>query len=889
MVIVLIALLFNTSFGQVVQPPVDPNQLKEKLNQGVDSSNRRELTEDELMQKYFNKRAKPKAKLGSEFKLPVYYEGMRSPLVQIKAKGNEQLTGLTDVQVDAKAIVLILTELADKNWLSKLDHIKSKCEDIFKKEKKDEKTVCWEPISAFEDPDVNVILNEKLLEIRIRIKPEFRSVKVTTLRSYANQEDRVTDEPSWFSSIINLNLKETFNSNKLIYKNGREPYLLNLNLATRFGGFLLEANGYTREKLTGVPSNEPSFARTNVTGIVDFESISARSQIGDITYPVDGYQIYRPMAGLSFFTQSTLKSSIATAPGDSYELNLLRPSKIKIFINDRVIQILELPAGRHNLRDFPFIQGENNLKIEITDDLGRTEAQDYSLFVTNKLLKPSQHQYSYSAGIPSTDTNGVRSYDSEKTTISAFHRYGYSSKLTLGANIQVDPFQSVSGFEFSFVSKKGYYTIEPALSLNKNNPSGFAAKLNYTIQDIYGEEKNKVSTNYEAIYTSEHFSRLGTLLPTNQTALTLKAAHSRGLSNKSNVNLGIDYNFSRSVVGLTSISDSYSFTLGAGRVLGNGFNTFFSLRQAKTTTGDSLSFLVTLLWTPPKERQFLSLSSSSSSSTTRADWTNMPVDGVGGLKSNVNIISKPSGNAYGLGLDYLANRYTVLVNHQVEVQKEDLTVSPPVTSTSLSSTALNLGTALVFANGKFAITRPVYDSFIIFSPLDNLDDETVMVNPQKNGTYTAETDWLGAAVYSELPSYTVSDIELKSKVNKLGISLPRDHFTLKPKYRSGYAVIIGTEATVYLKSKLIIQNSEGASMLSGRAVYLDDKNVEPVAVFTNRKGLLRSEGFRRGRYRLEVSSEDLNYEPVEFLIPEDAPDEFELAPIQLKEIKDEKK
>ena len=72
-------------------------------------------------------------------------------------------------------------------------------------------------------------------------------------------------------------------------------------------------------------------------------------------------------------------------------------------------------------------------------------------------------------------------------------------------------------------------------------------------------------------------------------------------------------------------------------------------------------------------------------------------------------------------------------------------------------------------------------------------------------------------------------------------------------------------------------------MLVGSAVYLNDSKVEPVTVFTNKSGLLRSEGFRTGRFKLEIS--DDQYEPVEFEIPSSVTDEFEIPSIQLKERK----
>ena len=193
---------------------------------------------------------------------------------------------------------------------------------------------------------------------------------------------------------------------------------------------------------------------------------------------------------------------------------------------------------------------------------------------------------------------------------------------------------------------------------------------------------------------------------------------------------------------------------------------------------------------------------------------------------------------------------------------------------------MQFGTALVFAGGKFAISKPVYDSFVIFNPLKNLNKTPAVVNKQKDGSYVAATDWLGSAVVSEISSYYSTALNLDTLDSKTAVSFPADHFVVKPNYKSGYVIDIGSNATVYLKTKLMREDGMPASMISAYAINLDDSDIEPITIFTNRAGLVRSEGFRPAKYRLDFPGKE--YEPTNFEIPDSASDEYDMPSLKLK-------
>lgn len=871
------------------------SEYDKKLSEGVDTSNRRQLSDQELLDKFFKKNQnqavnQKKAKVY----FPVFYEGMSQPLTQIEVSFDTTIRGVENLKVDADAIINILEQLVDPIWMPKLSGLKSQCQDVLqskterikearqngKIDTEAEDITCWGVLTTVSDENVVIGFDDKLLEIRIRVKPEYRSVKIASITNASQVPDDVTHEPSWISGYLNMNLTQNFQSDNNIYKNGREPIAGKYDAALNLGSLVLEAEGRSLERRTEVESVDPDFVREDTRFVYDFPSFGARSQAGDLVYPVGPFQVYRPLAGASVFTKSSLKASRTTLPGTNYDLNLARRSKVSIYINEVLTQMIDLPAGRHNLRDFPFTVGKNELKLEITDDLGRTEIRNYTVLLTNELLREGESEFSYAVGSPWLEVLGVRQYDSKNQTMSLYHRYGATQGLTLGAAYQADQFQSVGSLEFLFSTSIGYFSLIPAYSKNQDEGSGYAFKTRYTIEDLSDKEKGKGNglTSFELLSTSTDFAELGNRSPINPTQLKFNVSHSRSLSTKTNINAAFSYSSNRET--LLSKGDSYSVSLGSGQRWIQNLSTNIGFRHTRSMAGeDDISVNLFLIWTFPAEKQFVTVSSGGSSNS-RIDWTNYTVGGVGSHRTRVNYQDKSKGPSYGGDFEYTANRAVLNASHQINIENADNSASPPVEKKSVHSTNLQFGTALVFAGGKLAVSKPVYDSFVIFNPLKNLNNATAVVNKQKDGSYIAATDWLGSAVAAELPSYYISDLNLDTLDSKATITLPVDHFVVKPNYKSGYVVDVGTNATVYLKTKLIREDGAAASMVSAYAINLDDSNIEPITIFTNRTGQVRSEGFRPGKYRLDFPG--LEYEPTNFEIPDSASDEYDMPPLKLK-------
>lgn len=860
-------ILFHTSiaFAQSQTSPFDAKKLK-----GVDTSTRRELSDEEIQQQFF-KGAKKQGPV--DVFMPVFYEHMNRSLTRLKTRVTQHPGAPSALEVDSRALLGVLEELVVSDWLEKFEPLKKSCEKS--------SDACLVPLTNFADEKVKIEFNEAALEVRIHVPPELRAPHSSSLFRYSLSDlDEPTNAPSFLSSFVNINATDTIrSSNASPYKDGRDPVNVQLDSGTRFGPIVIDASGRYTEYRPESTNGEPSFVRQDVRAITDFEKSKVRVQAGDLNYPVKGFQLFRPMGGVAFFTQFSLDPSHLTLPGGNYEIYLARPSKVMVYINEQLIQILDLPAGRHNLRDFPFNSGLNDLRLEITDDSGRTEVQRYAYFSSADLLKPGLNEVTYAFGQPSRDEIGKRVYDSNDSTISISHRRGMNQWLTLGLNVQHDPFQTITGAETLVSTKIGYFSLEPAYSTNQGQPSGYAGRLRYIMQEYVGKQKANRFTAVDFTSMSPHFSQLGIRNSFNYQAMKIEATHTREISKRTNLTFSSSYALNRKNNGLGAGGSAFSLNLGVANRWADGLSTTLNFRHTSLAgVTDEIAVMGFLVWAFSEQRQFVTASYDSGSNSSRADWTYQPSLGVGGFTTQANVEKKPTQTGYGGTIDYIGNRARLAAQQTVEVPAANPNDAPGTIRKAIDTTNLRLGTALVFAGGHFGLSRPVTDSFALLYPLENLRHQNVKVNPQMDESYIAETDWLGPAVDPELSSYSLTGLQIGQKNLKTGTVLPHDHFLIRPTYHSGYAIEIGSDATIYLKTTLIGTDGKPGSMLAGQAYYLDNMSREPVTVFTNRSGLLRSEGFRPGRYRLEIPE----YQPVEFTIPDSAKETYEMPAIQLK-------
>jgi hypothetical protein len=124
----------GTSTGRVIPAPMtQAPAIPEQNLKGVDTTNRRELSDDEINQQFFKK---PGNEEVSELYMPIYYERMQRALGRIPSRVTSKVGVITNIEVDGIAMMAVLEVLVVESWTSKFEKLKADCEAAKTDEKK---------------------------------------------------------------------------------------------------------------------------------------------------------------------------------------------------------------------------------------------------------------------------------------------------------------------------------------------------------------------------------------------------------------------------------------------------------------------------------------------------------------------------------------------------------------------------------------------------------------------------------------------------------------------------------------------------------------------------------------------------------------------------------
>jgi outer membrane usher protein len=294
--------------------------------------------------------------------------------------------------------------------------------------------------------------------------------------------------------------------------------------------------------------------------------------------------------------------------------------------------------------------------------------------------------------------------------------------------------------------------------------------------------------------------------------------------------------------------NSSGVNLTLGKRFGRGASLNLTLNRRALSTGQTENrAFVSLVFSFPKQRQTARFSHDTFTETSRADWQYHALNPIGGLDASLGAQRRPDDYDVVGGLRYNSYRAETSLSHDV--------TTPASSSHNLDSrTSVRFGTALVFADGQFALSRPVQDSFAIIVPHPGLAGQKIGVDPVRDA-YAARADWLGPAVVPGLSSYQVRKVTIDAPDLPLGYELGPSVHTVWPTYKSGTVIRVGTGATVLLSG--VLETAEGApvSLQAGEIVSVSEPKMAAIVVFTNRKGKFMAEGLKPGAFELRLFGE----------------------------------
>lgn len=583
------------------------------------------------------------------------------------------------------------------------------------------------------------------------------------------------------------------------------------------------------------------FTREGTRLVYDDRDRLVRWTAGDLLPISRGFTGAPQIAGVGVSRlYSILEPDRNVQPRGRSSFVLDRPGTVDVLINGQPIRSIRLDPGTYNLQDFPFVTGTNNVSLVVEDDSGRREILNFSTFFDRALLAQGLTEFGLFAGIRNPRNGGDRDYRFDEPAATGFIRRGISDTLTIGANFQAQRHGVVAGVEGVTATRIGTFGADFAVSQVRNFGFGYAFNVDYRTQ--WGDPAHLTSAIFSVEHRSGNFATPDTLLINDRINWDLAATISHSLGRGQQISASGEYRIGRS-----GFEDEYSARVSYSNQLTQRLSLLVEgVYDHNPFFGRDYGVRALLIY------RLSARSTASAEVDTRFERGRLSYQTSGG--QGVGAWSAGGSLEYvdgDVGVDgaatYNANRAELGISHRAGY---DISGSNIIDQ----RTSLRVGTAIAFADGAIALSRPIDDAFVMVRPYRGIKDATVYVDPRE-GHYTARSGTFGPAVDPNLLSYTERVISYDVPDAPIGFDLGRGNVRVFPPYRAGYLVTAGSEYSVTAIGTLLDEDGKPVSLLAGEVFEVAKPDRAPLQIFTNRTGRFGIAGLRPGRWRIVMPTQ----------------------------------
>lgn len=706
---------------------------------------------------------------------------------------------------------------------------------------------------------IGVEYDPRTLELRFNIPTERRASRAVSVSALDRSRLGEMIKPANFSAYINL--RSSMDLVEDGFDQGLRAPIMLLDGAVRLGPVVAESDAIWQPGAFG-----GDFQRLGSRLVYDDIKHLVRISAGDLETQARGFQSAPDIAGISIFrSYSVLNPQQVVRPRGDRAFRLDRASTVEVVVNGQQIRRLQLAPGNYNLRDFPFTQGGNDIRLNILDDTGRTEVVQFNLFVDQTQLAKGLSEFGLYAGVKAP--LGLRGPDYRNDWIaSGYYRRGLTDALTIGANFQADADSRMGGVEAVFGTPIG--TLGTNVSFSKVDGIGSGHAFNATFQRLI-QRPNGLGDTFSLFLErrSRRFTPVSFFLPDNPYKYEVGGGYTHAFT--TSLYGGVDARFSK---GRNGRPDVHNYRVSAGWRLSDRATLNAEARYQEDTLGREFSGFFSLI---VRLGRYSTVRSEfdSRDNRFRSSYQTLSGSGVGSYNVSADVERSDNGAGVSFNANYFANRAELGFSHFG-------TYSRGFGSSQNQRSTFRLGTSLAVAEGAVSVGRPIFDSFAIVKPHRSLGNADVVVDATTFGS-AANTGSLRAATLPGLPSYSDRTVPLDVKNTPPGTDIGQGTFRVFPSYRSGYVVTVGSDYNITALGLMIDADGQPISLISGTATEQAHPERPPQTVFTNRQGRFGATGLAPGKWRIEML--DAARSTFEIEIPGDASGVVQLGTIRSKE------
>ncbi len=685
----------------------------------------------------------------------------------------------------------------------------------------------------FEASGIGIRYNPQDPGLDLQIASERRASRTVQVTPLDRARIGEFAQPAGFSAYINIRGNADY-----LWEgpdDGFQEPIFFLDAAARIGGVVAET-----EAIYQPGSNGVDFQRLGSRLVYDDRHNLVRWTAGDLQTIARGFQSAPDIAGISVFrSYSVLQPQQIVRPRGDRSFRLDRPSTVEIQVNGQIVRRVALAPGVYNLRDFPFTQGANDIRLAVLDDTGRTEILRFNVFLDQSQLARGLTEFGLYGGVEAPLSADGPDY-SDDFAVSGFVRHGVSDTLTMGANFQANSDSQMGGIEAVMATPIG--TISGNFSISNIDGFGSGRAVLATFQRLIQRRNGRadsLSMFFES--RSRNFGAMGTIIPSNPYDWEAGGGYSHAFND--NLYGGLDGRYSHA---RSNGRDAWNLRGTMGYRFNDRVSFTGDLRWEQDNLGRRVAGLISATV------RFGRYSSGRADYDTRFDRARLSYNmlhgqGVGSYNIAADVERSDFGSGVNFVGNYYANRSELGISHFGTFDND-------FGNSRSQRTSFRFATSLAIADGQLSMGRPIYDSFAIVRGHRSLRNANIFVDPTPFG-FTANSGDFNAATQPSLSSYSERTITVDVPTAPAGFDLGRGAFRVFPPYRSGYLLEVGSNYNVTALGRLINRDREPISLLTGTATELAHPDREPIQIFTNRDGRFGATGLAPGRWRIRMNDE----------------------------------